>query len=345
MVSSENLPLRTLLDSAPDGFIVADSQGLIVWANQTAHEMFDYRDIELIGRKVEELVPDRLRPTHAAHREGYQNSSRIRPMGLGLNLLGRKKDGAEFPLEISLSPLHTNQGLLVTAVIRDVTERRRLDNERALLELELETERERDRIAMDLHDGVMQDVYAIALTLELALADSPDPAMAAAPSVEKAIDQMHNVVRSIRSYIFDLRPRDFSGALPEALANLAQEFGQNSQISTESDIRFDANLTMARAMGLYQIAHESLSNIQRHAQASHVSLSLTCNDHHGSLEIADDGIGFDTTAQRSEEHRGLRNMFTRANSIEAVVTIDSNPGAGTRLRVDFPLERDSATQS
>ena len=337
MVTAEGLPLSYLLDSAPDGFVVVDAQGDIVWANQTAHQLFGYLDVELIGRRIEDLVPERLRAGHQDYRREYQSTPRPRSMGLGLNLLGRKKDGIEFPVEISLSPLQTKEGLLVTAVVRDVTERRVLEEERAVLSLELETERERDRIAMDLHDGIMQDIYAVALGLELALVESADERYADANTVERSIGQLHEVVRSIRSFIFDLRPRQFSGRLGEALANLAQEFKQNSQIETEVRLGDDMEVDFAVAVAVYHIAHESLSNIRKHAKADKVTVSLHVLDGQGCLEVTDNGIGFDTSLSPPDGHHGMRNMAARAGAINAILGVDSTPGEGTTLSVRFPV--------
>lgn len=125
---------RGLLESAPDAIVIVDERGAIRMVNGQAERLFGYQRSELIGEPVEILVPDDRRADHAGHREGYVAAPRTRPMGIGMDLVGERKDGSRFPVEISLSPLHTEQGLLITSVIRDITERRRA--ERALRESE-----------------------------------------------------------------------------------------------------------------------------------------------------------------------------------------------------------------
>ncbi|MBI1847435.1 MAG: PAS domain S-box protein [Candidatus Rokubacteria bacterium] len=116
---------RSLLESAPDTIVIADEHGRIVIANTQAHRMFGYAAGELIGETVEALLPLALRARHLGHRTAYQHHPVTRPMGLGLDLVGRRKDGSEFPVEISLSPLRTAEGLLVISVVRDITDRKR----------------------------------------------------------------------------------------------------------------------------------------------------------------------------------------------------------------------------
>jgi PAS domain S-box-containing protein len=124
-----DLPFRELVDAAPDGVIVCDEQGHIVLVNAEAERMFGYSGDELRGQRIDVLVPDRARGNHASHVAGYTGAPRLRPMGIGMQLSGRRKDGTEIPVEISLSPIRTSQGMLVTAGIRDVTERRKLERE------------------------------------------------------------------------------------------------------------------------------------------------------------------------------------------------------------------------
>lgn len=338
MAAAEDLPIRQLLDSVPDGFIVADEFGTIVFTNQAVHSLFGYTSEELVGQTLDRLIPERLREAHLKHRLAYQEQPKVRPMGLGLDLLGLKKDGTEFPVEISLSPLTRGDEVLFTAVVRDVTERLRLQEDRQALELELETERERHRIAMDLHDGTIQDIYGAALTLELAQAQVDDERYADSDYVERAADQLRGVVLGIRNYIFDLRPRQFEGDLSRALLDLASEFHENSQIETSTDIDVHVPIDPVTALTVYNIAHESLSNIHRHAKAHKVHVELHRRDGIASLAISDDGVGFDPAASRSAGHRGLHNIALRAQTIQGTLKIESTPGLGTQLKLDFPVD-------
>lgn len=120
---------RGLLESAPDAVVVVDQQGVIQFVNSQTEKLFGYDRVQLIGEPVEILVPKRFRKKHAKHRDGYYGEHPTRPMGIGLDLFGLRKNGTEFPVEISLSPLETEEGLLVSAAIRDVTQRKRMEED------------------------------------------------------------------------------------------------------------------------------------------------------------------------------------------------------------------------
>ena len=116
---------QSFLETAPDAMAVVDRTGRIILVNSLAEKLFGYARQELLGHSVESLIPERFRRQHAVHREHFFGDPRVRSMGARLELFARLKNGDEFPVEIVLSPLPTQEGLLVTAAIRDITERKR----------------------------------------------------------------------------------------------------------------------------------------------------------------------------------------------------------------------------
>jgi PAS domain S-box-containing protein len=140
---------RELLEAAPDAEVCVDAGGQIVLVNAQTERLFGYRREELAGQPVEILVPDAIKAGHPAHRAGYLADPQPRQMGEGLELAGRRRDGSTFPAEISLSAIETDEGILVMAAVRDVTERRELQAERE----RLKTQAERDRLERQLHQS------------------------------------------------------------------------------------------------------------------------------------------------------------------------------------------------
>jgi signal transduction histidine kinase len=203
---------------------------------------------------------------------------------------------------------------------------------------------ERERIGRDLHDGIIQSLYAVGLSLE----DLPDlmeesPGEAAA-RIDRAIESLNLTIRDIRNFIFGLRPELLEQAdLGTALGALADEFRLNTLVDIDLDLgEVPADLPPDERTHLLQIARECLSNIARHSKATRASLSLSEIDSWLVLEVRDNGRGFDPTAVRGAGHQGLANMRGRAHALGGELAIDSELGTGTRIIVSLPPREQEA---
>jgi signal transduction histidine kinase len=203
---------------------------------------------------------------------------------------------------------------------------------------------ERERIAMDLHDGVIQSVYATALQLEDAGERLDEAPREARPVIDKAIDTLHQVIKDIRSYIFELRAQVSEvDDLPGAMHDLAETLRVNTLMSVDAHIAAPqpGKLTQAQAVGLFHIAQEALNNVSKHSQATAVSIRLTSRNGRTELEVKDNGTGFDIAEAAATDRHGLRNIKDRARSLGADLIVESKVRKGTVVRVELPF-RDKA---
>ncbi|MBV8195772.1 MAG: GAF domain-containing sensor histidine kinase [Candidatus Dormibacteraeota bacterium] len=200
----------------------------------------------------------------------------------------------------------------------------------------LTTLEDRERIARDMHDGVIQRLFAVGLSLQATATRTADVATVA--RVEEAVKEIDQTIADLRSYIFGLRPSVLTGVtVSVALQQLAHEF----EVQTSIVVALDVDPTLDEALSgaathLLHLAREALSNLRRHAQATTVRVSLRRENSQALLEIDDDGVGFDVS--RDGAGMGLANMRERAASINAEFAITSTPGQGTTVRVCIPLD-------
>lgn len=193
---------RTLLESLPDALVILGPDGRISAVNTQTQKLFGYAREQLVGQKVEILLPERLRSRHEHHRADYWSDPRVRPMGAGLELFGRRQDGSEFPVEISLSPVRTSDGLVVISAIRDVTERKRF--ERALQEKNEELERAiqaKDRFLASMSHELRTPLNAVLGFTGTLLMRLPGPLTS---EQQKQLETIRTSARHLLSLINDL---------------------------------------------------------------------------------------------------------------------------------------------
>ncbi len=198
---------------------------------------------------------------------------------------------------------------------------------------------ERERIGMDLHDGIIQDIYAVGLTLEHARLLLNDNPQSSRQRIEQAINDLNSTIRDIRAYILDLRPRKLHEEnLIDGLRRLIAEFRANTLVETTLQGPSQNTIKMDRpqAVALFHICQEALANIAKHAYAHHVNVSLWASNDRVLLEITDDGHGFDVERTLLTLGHGLSNMQTRARNAGGDLEITSEPCAGTTILAWVP---------
>lgn len=200
---------------------------------------------------------------------------------------------------------------------------------------------ERTRIGRDLHDGIIQSIYAVGLTLEsvrLILTESEREDVD--QLLEVAINGLNDTIRDIRNFILDLRPHRFQGNLRAGLARLLREFQANTMVAVTFDANEDelVDLRTPLARAVFFTTQEALANVARHARAKEVEITLRRTEKQVMLRVQDDGRGFDTRIKSASVGHGLSNMRARAEELHGVFKLESNPGKGTAISLTLPLD-------
>ena len=333
--------LWSLVDAAPDGIVLVDEAGRIELANRQMEETFGFVRGDLLGRLVEDLIPGRFRDTHQAHRARYGDEPANRPMGAGASLNGLRADGTELPVEISLSPVATERGMRIVAVVRDISGRLETEARFRRAEAELRVLEDRERMARDLHDVVIQRLFAAGMAAQSLHSRLTEPGLAARAAA--VVDELDRTIREIRTVIFGLETpigsRD-GGLRGQILAVVEDE---RPALGLRPEVRFDGPVETAAdetAREVLAILREALSNVARHALATAVEVHVRADDEL-VLCISDNGVGLRSDPSAAPEPgsgNGLRNMSDRARALGGSMTIVAGSRGGTTVECRLPLD-------
>ncbi len=499
-LQESQLRFAGILDITSNAIIATDAQQRIILFNKGAEEIFGYSSAEAMGQLLDILIPQGVVALHRHHINKFANfNASTRLMGERQGISGRRKNGEEFPAEASIAKLNIGDEKIFTVVLRDITERKRTEQEketlidqlralnkaaqaiaselsldqvlqtiveaaRALLKVKYaalrlhneqkrfitigiaqevsnkietfpagrgllnpllyqketlivnniaghpqsvgfpehhppmrsllgvpirskgesigalylsdkedgsdfapadkqlvemlalhatiaienarhheQTQRlaileERERFARDLHDGIIQSIYAVGLVLDQAKADIPPSSQATREQIDLSLKNLAVVIQDIRNYIFDLRPQATKHrGLKARLDGLIKEAKVNTLLPIESNIdpNINAELSDWQASHVFHICHESLSNAVRHAKPSRIAITLSKSGDVITLIVADNGMGFNLPPEIHPGHRGLSNIRTRVSQLGGSLDINTAPQQGTRVTVRF----------
>ena len=327
--------LRLVIESAPSAMVMVNGQGEVVLVNGQTEKLFGYRREELIGQSIELLVPERLRAHHPAYRKGFLSKPQARPMGAGRDLFARRKDGSEFPVEIGLNPIETEEGTMVLSAIVDITARKQAED---AIKSSL---REKEVMLKEIHHRVKNNLQVISSLLDLQTGTVKDP------RVLESFQESQHRIRSmalIHEKLYqspDLAEVDFADYLRSLIAYLVRAYRiSEAQVSLKLDTE-PVRLRIDTAIPCGLILNELVSNALKHAfpngRQGEIEVAVRAEEPgRASLRVSDNGVGLAAGMDwRATPSLGLRLVHTLTQQLHGTLGVETTHGVTFRL--GFPM--------
>jgi PAS domain S-box-containing protein len=326
--------LQAILHTAGEGIITIDPRGAVESMNAAAGKMFGYRADEIVGQNISRLMPEPYCSEHDTYLSRYLATGRAKIIGIGREVVGQRKDGSMFPIHLSVSEIRLGAERLFTGLIRDLTDRKRLEGQAIAA-----AEQERGRIARDLHDGLGQQLGAalfLSSLLQRDLQERHAPEAPRAAEIHQLIEQALADARTISRGLYPV-PSEPDG-LMTALQNLADRVARDCGI----DCRFDADSAVlvddpAVPSHLYRLAQEAVSNAVKYSGSTRIDISLNAHAHQLELVVRDYGKGFASDSRPAG--LGTQTMRQRAQELGGRLTVQNAPDGGVEVRCIAPFYR------
>jgi PAS domain S-box-containing protein len=318
---------QDLFEFAPDALVMTDRAGIIQMTNQQAEQMFGWPPAELLGQSVEVLLPSALQGG------GPGEPTRLLEAGEKSSFPGRRKDGTEFPLEMSLSPVQTEGGMLLAAAMRDISQRRQLEQEVARI-----SSHEQERIAHELHDHLGAYLAGISFRFKSLAETLERRAIPEAATAQQLVGLVNDGIDMVRNFARLLAPVDLeAGGLAAGLSQLGKEMETAFRIKCRIEVEPELPpLTPEQSLQLYRIAQEATRNGIQHGKARLVIISVRCEPKSLILKISNDGKPWSQARERAGG-MGLRIMRHRAVNIGGTFTMQSDSADCTSVICRLPL--------
>jgi PAS domain S-box-containing protein len=336
------------IDSVMDAIIAVDASHNVILFNPAAERMFGVAKNDVIGLPLSQLVPEHARAAHMLHMDRFMcTRGESRSMATNIEIKGVRADGTEFPIESTISQTLIEGKPQLTAVLRDITQRRRAEENLREMNRQLRSlsaslqqvrEQERTRIAMELHDDLGQQLTGLKLELSWLGGRLKEGRQATSDEVGAMRRLLDAAIASVRRIATELRPLILDDlGFGEAVAWQTAEFAKRSGLDITLDLQAQALVKEdVLATALFRIVQESLTNVVRHSGATSVKVCLTCEHGDLVLTVHDNGAGMAPGA-RPGSGIGLVSMRERATALGGQLRIESVPGAGTTIEVTLPL--------